>query len=126
MSYVNLSEGEWKIMKVLWKSAPRTGGEISSELFEETEWSRATVFVMLKRLLAKGAVRLDDGGRYQHYYPAVEREECRDNETDSFISRVFDGNVGLLVTNLAGRKKLSEEDIAELKKLIVEAEKELK
>ena len=123
MSYVNLSEGEWKVMKVLWESAPKMGGEIAAELFDETGWSRPTVFVMLKRLMAKGAVRLDDSGRYQYYYPAVEREECRDNETDSFISRVFDGNVGLLVTNLAGRHKLSDEDIDELKKIIAEAER---
>ncbi len=87
MSYVNLSEGEWKIMKVLWERAPMMGGEIAAELFDETGWTRATVFVMLKRLIAKGAVTLDDSGKHQYYRPAVERDECRDAETDSFISR---------------------------------------
>lgn len=126
MGYVNISEGEWKVMKVLWESAPKMGGEIAAELFDETGWSRPTVFVMLKRLMAKGAVRLDDSGKHQYYYPAVDRSECRDNETDSFISRVFDGNAGLLVSSLAGRHKLSDNDIEELKRIIAEAEKERK
>ena len=126
MGYVNLSEGEWKIMKVLWKSSSMTGAEIAAELFEETGWTRATVFVMLKRLIAKGAVEIEERDKHQYYSPIIEKSECRDAETDSFISRVFDGNVALLVTNLAGRRKLSENDINELKRLIAEAERETK
>ena len=123
MSCVNLSEGEWKIMKVLWESEPMMGSEIAAELYDETGWTRATVFVMLKRLIAKGAVEIEERGKHQYYSPAIEKSECRDAETDSFISRVFDGNVGLLVTNLAGRNKLSDDDITELKRLIAEAER---
>ena len=123
MGYVNLSEGEWKIMKVLWSSEAMTGAEIAAELFDDTGWTRATVFVMLKRLIAKGAVGIEERERHQYYLPIIEKSGCRDAETDSFISRVFDGNVGLLVTNLAGRRKLSEEDINELKRLIAEAER---
>ena len=126
MEYMTLSEGEWKIMKLLWASAPRTLGEISRELAEETGWTRPTIFVMLKRLIAKEAVRIDDSGRYQEYYPRIVRQDVAPKETESFLNRVYDGSIGMLVTALTERKALSEEDIAELRQILDRAEKNRK
>ncbi len=122
MSNITLSDGEWKIMKLLWKSAPRTIGEIVAELNNETGWSKTTVFVMLKRLIGKDAVRMDDSGRLQQYYPLIERKDVAPEETDSFLSRVYDGSIGMMVSSLAGRKALSKEDIDELRHILDEAE----
>lgn len=126
MEHMTLSEGEWKIMKLLWASAPRTLGEISRELSEETGWTRPTVFVMLKRLIAKEVVRIDDSGRYQEYYPRIVRQDVAPKETESFLNRVYDGSIGMLVTALTERKALSEEDIAELRQILDRAEKNRK
>lgn len=123
MANISLSEGEWKIMKVLWSESPRTIGQIVELLDKETGWSKTTVFVMLKRLIAKGAVRMDDSERLQHYYPTISRKEVAPEETDSFLSRVYDGSIGMMVSSLAGRKALSDKDIAELRRILDEAEK---
>ena len=126
MEHMTLSEGEWKIMKLLWASAPRTLGEISRELAEGTGWTRPTIFVMLKRLIAKEAVRIDDSGRYQEYYPRIVRQDVAPKETESFLNRVYEGSIGMLVTALTERKALSEEDIAELRQILDRAEKNRK
>lgn len=126
MGTINLSEGEWKIMKVLWSTSPRTIGQIVDALEQETGWTKTTVFVMLKRLIAKGAVRMDDSGRPQQYYPLIKRRDVVPEETDSFLSRVYDGSIGMMVSSLAGRKALSKEDISELRRILDEAEKENK
>ncbi len=123
MEQVTLSEGEWKIMKLLWTSTPRSLMEIVKALAEETGWTKPTIFVMLKRLIAKGAVRMDDSGRVQAYYPLIKRKDVAPMETDSFLNRVWDGSIGMLVSSLAGRKALSDADIAELRKILDEAEK---
>lgn len=123
MSNSTLSDGEWKIMKLLWSSSPRTIGEIVTALEHETGWSRTTIFVMLKRLIAKNAVRMDDSGKLQQYYPRIERTDVTPEETDSFLSRVYDGSIGMLVSSLAGRKALSKEDIDELRHILDEAER---
>ena len=118
-----LSDGEWKLMKLLWQKAPRTIGEMVSELDEETSWSRTTVFVMLKRLIAKEAVRMDDSGQLQQYYPVLKRKEVERAETDSFLSRVYDGSVGFMVSSLVGRRALTDKEIRELRAILEEAEK---
>ena len=65
MEHLRLSDGEWKLMKTLWQRQPRTLAELVTALDTETGWSRATIFMMLKRLIAKGAVTMDDRGRFQ-------------------------------------------------------------
>ena len=119
---INLSEGEWKLMKLLWQSQPRTIGEFVTELHDDTGWTKTTVFVMLKRLIVKGAVRVDESGRVHKYYPLIGRSDVTKEETDSFLSRVYDGSLGMMVSSLVGRHALSEKEIEELKRILKDAE----
>ena len=77
---------------------------------------------MLKRLIAKGAVRMDDSGKLQEYYPLIRREDVVPQEVDSFLSRVFDGSVRMMISALTDRKSLTKTDIAELRHILDEAE----
>ena len=89
-----------------------------------TGWSKATVFMMLKRLIAKGAVSLDESGKYQQYSAAVAYAEVEPEETASFLTKVYGGSVGLMVSNLVGRGALSEQEIRELKAILDAAEQQ--
>lgn len=121
MSDIILSSGEWKLMKLMWVKSPRTIGEMVNALADDTAWTKTTIFVMLKRLIAKGAVRMDDSGRLQQYYPLIERDNASCTETDSFLSKVYDGSLGLMVSFLAEQNKLTDEDLDALTKIIEDA-----
>ena len=122
MNKINISDGEWKLMKLLWETAPRTIGEMVEALKSETGWSKTTIFVMLNRLISKGAVKMEDGERAHLYYPAVTREEIAEEETESFLTRVYDGSVGMMISALAERKALTRKEINELRRILDEAE----
>lgn len=124
MADLHLSDGEWKLMKVLWQQSPRTLGALVAALAPTTGWSKATVFMMLKRLIAKGAVSLDESGKYQQYSAAVAYTEVEPEETASFLTKVYGGSVGLMVSNLVGRGALSEQEIRELKAILDAAEQQ--
>ena len=126
MDNITLSEGEWKIMKLLWAGSSLSLREITDALEKETGWSRPTIHVMLKRLCEKGAVSIDNSIKPQRYYPTVKRDDIAPKETESFLSRVYDGSVRMLFSALTERKKLSEKDIAELRQILDDAEKEKK
>lgn len=126
MEHITLSDSEWKIMKLLWEKAPYTLGELAKVLEGETGWTRPTVFVMLKRLIAKGAVRVDEEAKVHEYYPTIRRRDVAPAETESFLNRVYDGSVGMLFTALTERKSLSDKDIAELRQILDNAEKNRK
>ena len=119
------SDGEWKLMDLLWEQEPRTIGEMVEALKQDTGWNKSTIFMMLKRLLEKGAVRVEMGGRYQLYYPVVAREEATQRETENFLSKVYRGSVGMMLASMAGQKKLSKDEIGELYVILRDAQDEL-
>ncbi len=123
MEHITLSDGEWKIMKLLWDSAPASLREITNALEDETGWSRPTIHVMLKRLMAKGAIGLDDSGKLQKYYPIIKHQDVAPEETKSFLNRVYNGSVGMLFTALTQKNRLSAKEIAELRQILDDAEK---
>ena len=117
---VNLSDSEWKLMNHLWDHAPRTIMELTAAVKDETGWSKNTVITMLDRLAAKGAVRYV-AGRARQYYPAEDRCDAARAETENFLSKVYGGSLGLMVSNLVEAKALSEADIAELSAILEQA-----
>ena len=118
---VNLSDSEWKLMNRLWQSAPRTITELTAAVKDETGWSKNTVITMLGRLEAKGAVRHQEGGRARQYFPAVDRGAAARAETESFLSKVYGGSLGLMVSNLVETRALTAADIAELAAILERA-----
>lgn len=118
---VNLSDSEWKLMNRLWQSAPRTITELTAAVRDETGWSKNTVITMLGRLEAKGAVRHQEGGRARQYFPAVDRGAAARAETESFLSKVYGGSLGLMVSNLVETRALTAADIAELAAILERA-----
>ena len=118
---INLSDSEWKLMNRLWDRAPMTITELTAALRAETGWAKNTVITMLSRLEAKGAVRYEEGGRAKQYFPTVDREDAARAETESFLSKVYGGSLGLMVSKLVESHALTEADIAELSAILEKA-----
>ena len=106
---VNLSDSEWKLMNRLWEQSPRTIMDLTASLKEDTGWSKNTVITMLARLEAKGS------------FPAVDREDAAAAETESFLSRVYGGSLGLMMSAMVESRQLTEADIAELSAILERA-----
>lgn len=120
--HVNLSDSEWKLMNHLWARSPQTITELTAVLRAETGWSKNTIITMLSRLETKGAVRYEPGGSARRYFPSVQREDAALAETESFLSKVYGGSLGLMVSSLVESRALSEEDLAELAAILERAE----
>ena len=54
-------------------------------------------------------------------FPAVDREDAAAAETESFLSRVYGGSLGLMVSNLVESHQLTAADIAELSAILEKA-----
>lgn len=107
MKKINLSDGEWNIMNVLWEAAPRTITQLTSALKDSTGWSKHTVITMLGHMESKGAVRYEEGAKVKRYYPAVEQTETALGETESFLEKVYAGSLGLMVNTMVEKNSLS-------------------
>lgn len=117
-----LSGAEWNLMESLWEYSPKVGSQIVTDMAARTGWSRSTTLTMLRRMTAKGLIACEDSGQMKTYAPLIEREEAARKETESFLNRVYNGSISLLVSGFVERQKLTEQEIAELRQLLEKAE----
>lgn len=121
-STCSISEAEWKIMKLLWRKAPQPAYDLAQALARSDHWKPRMVKTLLNRLLRKGAVTYQTYKNLYLYSPQVSEEACVKEESDSFLQRVFDGSLSLMLVHYARHKKLSPAEIEALKKIINEQE----
>ncbi len=120
---VQTTDAEWKIMEVLWDSSPRTMSEITKILEPTTAWTRHTVITLLKRMIDKGSITVDETGPIKTYSPAITREEARSSQTRKLISNVFGGKPSLLINNLVDSGEMTLEEMQDLVKLLQQGHK---
>lgn len=115
---VSISESEWLVMELLWARSPRGSQEIAGELAESKGWARTTTLTLLRRLVGKGAVRVESGGARSLYAPAVGRPACVTAEATSLLDRLFGGALHPFVAHFAKQKRLTREDVSQLRALL--------
>ena len=120
-THISISESEWMVMKIIWSEPPKTLQDILSAL-KHTTWSTTTIQTYLARLVKKGALTTKRQGKGYLYYPAISESDCQLAESKFFLSRVYDGSLSQMVKGFVKSGYLSEDELSELKKLILEQE----
>jgi BlaI family transcriptional regulator, penicillinase repressor len=119
-SIPKISEAEWEIMKVLWEKSPLSAGEIIAKLSAQDDWHPKTAKTLLNRLVKKKALGFEKEGRAYLYGPLVRESDCVQAVSDSFLDRVFGGSLTPMLAHFVERKKMSAEQVRELKRLLEE------
>ena len=117
-SMPKISESEWVVMKEVWGENPITANDIVDALSDKATWSPKTIKTLLTRLVKKGAVGYESGGREYRYYPLIEESTVIKEESRSFLKRVFGGTIKPMLATLVESDDLSAEDIEELKRIL--------
>ena len=117
---MNITAAESAVMNLLWQKSPRTSEDLLAELMPAQNWSEATVRTLIGRLVKKKAVAAELDGRRYNYRPLVARETYALAESQDLVDRLFDGRISPFLVQFSKGKKLSKQDIAELKKMIAE------
>lgn len=111
-----ISESELVLMKIIWKNG---GAALYSLIMEElekdkNEWKNNTVLTLLSRLADKKFLRVKKIGRRNEYVAAVTEQEYQAMQTNSFLDKVYGGNVKNLVSTLLRQDILSADELKEI------------
>ncbi|MGC6768098.1 BlaI/MecI/CopY family transcriptional regulator [Enterococcus sp. LJL128] len=115
---MQLFESEMQILKLLWQEGELTAKEIAMILEEKVGWKKTTTYTVIKKCISKGIVMKKD----PHYIcvPLISKEEVQREKADELIKDVFDGSIDNFFAAFVSGKKLSEENVHFLEKLINE------
>ena len=118
---IMLQPSEWIIMEKLWEMHPKTLMQLYHELKVEPGWSKSTVTTLLGRMVDKGILYYEEGGKAKQYYPKVNRDDAAITETESLLERVYKGSVSMMMSTLIRNNNISEADMEELYQILGEA-----
>ena len=116
---ISLTQAEWNVMECLWEAGPLTGREVTHQMERRCGWNRSTTLTLLTRLERKGAlesVPAEKGPKL--YSPLLRREDAALQETEDFLSRVYQGSLSLMVSALTKKQALSRKELDELYELL--------
>ncbi len=121
---MKLFDSELKVMGVLWKEGDKTAKEISDILKSEIGWNMNTTYTVIKKCIAKGAIERTEPNFMCR--ALIQKEAVQEAETDELIGKLYDGSADKLFAALLGRKKLTAEQIAELKQIVGDLDEAVK
>ena len=116
-----LTDGELRLMQVLWKHGRATVGEVVDALPGPRRPAYNTVLTMLRILEEKRYARHEKTGRAFVYSPVLDRGRAQRTAVKRLVSQLFDGSPGSLVLNVLEHEQVDVEEITRLRKLLKEA-----
>ena len=120
---VKLSSGEQDLMDLLWRHEKLTLAEAHAE-FGAHRIGYTTMQTRLNRLVDKALARKSTD-RPAVYSPRVARQTVQAGHLDDMLHRLADGNVVPLVAHLVKDRKIDRDELAELKRLVRQAERDM-
>ena len=114
MADLRLGPVESRFAELIWDSEPISSTELVHLAERELEWKKSTTYTVLKRLCEKGIFQ-NEGGVVTS---RLSREEYAARQGEQFVEETFSGSLPAFLTAFSRRKKLTEEEIDQLQRLI--------
>jgi predicted transcriptional regulator len=110
----NLPPSEEKLAHILWENEPIKVIDIVRIAQERWDWKRTTTTTLLKRLEEKGIVKNENA----MLSSKIGRDAFYTTQSREFVNDVYGGSLPQFIASFIGKKKLSAEQVAQLKELI--------
>ena len=119
-----VTDAELQVLNVLWHRGPSTVRDIHDVLTELREIRYTTTLKTLQIMSGKGLVVRNEAQKAHVYEAAVDREKTQRFLVGDLVDRVFDGSAAGLMAGALSAKKASPEDLAEIRRLLDQAEED--
>jgi predicted transcriptional regulator len=113
-----LTDGELKLMRVLWKQGPSTVAAVVDAVADASPPAYNTVQTMMRILERKGFVSHRKSGRAFVFETLVDESHARKNAIRHVLDRFFDNSPGSLVLSLLEHGDVPDAELLRLRELI--------
>jgi len=112
------TDAELEILTVLWSIGPATVRDVYEVIRRRRRAQYSTILKFMQIMAEKGLVRRDESQRAHIYEPAKSREWTQQQLAGDLLERAFSGSAKALMIGALAARKASREDLAELRKLL--------
>lgn len=114
MNTPKIFESEYRFCLILWDNEPISSRELSDLCKEKLGWSKTTTYTVIKRLSDRGVIKNEN----TVVTSLVSKDEAQISEIDEMMEKKFEGSIPAFIAAFARSRKLSEQEIEEIKQII--------
>lgn len=114
MKNIKLGVVESRFADIIWENEPVETSQLIKLCQKELNWKRTTTYTVLKRLSQRGIFKNIDGV----VTSVISKDDFYSMQSEQFVDETFKGSLPAFFAAFTSKKKLSKEDISEIKKLI--------
>ncbi len=115
---IELSEGQWAIMKVVWELQPCAAPTVQEALLKSRKWSYSTVRTLMDRMVPQGLLTAEKMRNLTLYRAAITPQQAQRGEVLYALKHAFNGALTPMVQCLLESHDATPEQLAELEKFI--------
>ena len=120
MDDTRLGAVESQFADIIWKNAPLSSRDLVKLCQQQLEWKKSTTYTVLKKLCDRGIFQNEDG----IVTPLVSRQEFHVRQSQRFVEETFQGSLPAFISAFASGKKLSPQDVSDIRRMLDEYGKE--
>ena len=105
---------EGKFADLIWQHAPMTTKELVVLCEKELNWKRTTTYTVLKKLCNQGIFCTEEG----LVTVVITKDDFYAMQSEKFVEETFEGSLPAFIAAFASRKKPSEQELAEIRRLL--------
>ncbi len=114
MAVYHLAEGEARFAELIWEREPVGSTELVRLCGERFGWKKSTTYTVLKKLCERGIFQNQNAV----VTALMSQEEFYGGRSRQFVEETFGGSLPRFLTAFIGKKKLTDEQVEEMKRLI--------
>ena len=107
-------ESEYRFCLILWENEPINSTKLAKLCNEKLGWSRTTTYTVIRRLSERGVVKNENAT----VTSLVSKDEVQAAEIDELVEKTYEGSTPAFLAAFTRRKKLSREEVAEIRKML--------
>lgn len=120
MDTPKIFESEYRFCLLLWEHEPVNSTKLVALCKEQLDWSKATTYTVIRRLSERGIVKNENA----MVSTLVTKEQVQASRLDEMVAETFEGSLPAFIAAFSHSKKLSKDEVDQLRALIDSYEEE--
>ena len=114
MTDYKLGVVETRFAEIVWNNAPMSSGDLVKLCAKELEWKKSTTYTVLRKLSDHGFFS-NEGSIVR---VLITRDEYYAAQSRQFVEDTFEGSLPAFISAFSSGRRLTEEDVAEIRSLL--------
>ena len=120
METPKIFESEYRFCLLLWEHEPVNSTKLVGLCKEHLGWSKATTYTVIRRLSERGVLKNEN----TIVSSLISKEEAQKSRLEEMVEETFEGSMPAFIAAFSKTKKLTRQEVDQLKALIDSFEEE--